>query len=373
MSEKKQGIYRIYNRANGKSYIGRSLDMYSRYIQHIYQLSKHIHHNSLMQRDWKMYSPDDFVFEILLEVSSMDSTRDVERDFIKKYESQGIYNISNPTNEWNPFIDGKASSDDKRVFNIFEVLEINGMESNIFIPNSIFEDLIFNIKNGSHIAYAYGYLYLSYYLYRNCKYFNVKTILNTNVLKELLGYKEKNRTANYITKRGGLLDKMGYTESTKDYPIFLEETDGKELSFITHKDVEGSVVPQKSFFLKRPVKMAEFTDIEESQSHSIDFEVFNFCMERKELGTVAFYLYSWIKHNEDINEICEVFLKNISEHTGMAQTTVGYYIREMEKYNMVDYQKNENRLKESVFHTNDHEEFIGVDKGNAFKAIQTFG
>lgn len=88
----------------------------------------------------------------------------------------------------------------------------------MFLPNEIFDDLQGYITNGTHLAYVYIYYYLTHFLYRNCKYLNTEVFLDGNAIKQVLGYAESNRTMNYISKKGGLLDEIGYTESTKNIP-----------------------------------------------------------------------------------------------------------------------------------------------------------
>lgn len=250
---------------------------------------------------------------------------------------------------------------------IKEVLQIDGKESKVFMPNEIFEDLQNEMKDSSHIAYAYSYMYLSHFLYRNCKYFNVQTVLDNNVLKQILGYSKSNRTMNYITKKGGLLDDMGYTESTKNYPItweFKKESD-EELEFTMYEDMKEEMpLPPKMFFLKHPVKaldervinvveydenrnkvnvelelMGTFYDVE--QTHSVDFEVFMFCMSKKELGVIAFYLYSWLKHKNDIFGGYDVPMTKLSDETGINRRTLIRQMDLLKGHKMIDFQHNQ--------------------------------
>jgi len=144
-------------------------------------------------------------------------------------------------------------------------------------------------------------MYLTRFLYRNCKYFHTQKLLDAKVMKELLGYSRSNRTMNYITKKGGLLDDMGYTESTKNYPDPHQFEEGFEsLLAAAHKESIGDALPlvPKMFFLKYPIlaykrvlKCEVEGQIEEKEmggtfsnttnTHSVPFEVFVFCMSKK--------------------------------------------------------------------------------------------
>lgn len=253
---------------------------------------------------------------------------------------------------------------------IMQLLVINGKESPVFMPNEIFEDLQSNMVDSSHVAYAYSYMYLTHFLYRNCKYFNVKALLDGNTIKQILGYSKNNRTMNYITKKDGLLDEISYTKATKNYPIsweFKAESD-EDVEFIMYDDLEdmADVLPSipKTFFLKYPMKALEdriikqttytndgekevveydvrgtYFDVE--QTHSVDFNIFMFCMSKKELGVIAFYLYSWLKHKNDIFDGYDVPLTKLSEETGINRRSIIKYMDLLKGYRMISFQHNQ--------------------------------
>lgn len=146
-------------------------------------------------------------------------------------------------------------------YEIKALLEINGKESQVFLPNEIFDDLQDYLTNSAQVAYAYSYCYLTQFLYRNCKYFNTKVLLDGKVIKQVLGYSKNNRTMNDIAKKGGLLDRIGYTESTKDFPLTwnFKQSEGESLSFTMASDMPKETLPPipKMFFLKKPLKAFE--------------------------------------------------------------------------------------------------------------------
>lgn len=259
---------------------------------------------------------------------------------------------------------------------ISKLLEINGKESPVFMPNELFEDLQNQMKDATHIAYAYSYTYLIHFLYRNCKYFNIATILNGDVIKGILGYKKSNRTMNYITMKDGILDTIGVTEPTKDYPMSWT-LDEKDLSFFMYSQcdvVTKSILPAipKKFFLKYPVKAMENRIIEKeskeeeieelelegtffdvSYTHSVDFNIFMFCMEErsivvndknvdKTLGVIGFYLYSWLKYKNNWHDGgYDVPLTKLSEETGIARRTLIKYMELLKGYRMIDFHHNQ--------------------------------
>ena len=62
---KKIGIYQIKNVINGKSYIGKSVDIHSRKFQHKSALLKNKHHNSHLQASFNKHGEEAFRFRIL--------------------------------------------------------------------------------------------------------------------------------------------------------------------------------------------------------------------------------------------------------------------------------------------------------------------
>lgn len=59
------GIYQIRNRVNGKQYIGSAVNLKDRWAVHLSELRHNAHHNSHLQRAFKKYGVESFVFSIL--------------------------------------------------------------------------------------------------------------------------------------------------------------------------------------------------------------------------------------------------------------------------------------------------------------------
>lgn len=275
---------------------------------------------------------------------------------------------------------------------IKSLLEINRKEAQVFLPNEIFSDLQDNITNGTHVAYAYSYLYLTQFLYRNCKYFNTKTLIDGKVIKQILGYSESNRTMNYITKKSGLLDSIGYTETTKDIPLSwdFKKDDGEGLSFYMSSNEKGTLEIPKMFFLKKPLKAFERTIqrvdkdgqiVEEemqgtfydvSNTHSVDFDVFMCCMANDEIGTTGFYLYSWLKHKNDIFKGgYDVSYEKLSAETGLPRSTMIQYLNALKSYRLIRFKFNqeyyvlgmtEGDRMATTYYTNDYYNFSSEPK-----------
>lgn len=66
------GIYEIVNTANGKRYVGSSVDVEKRWKHHLWRLGRKDHHSVVLQRAWDKYGECSFKFSILHECEADD-------------------------------------------------------------------------------------------------------------------------------------------------------------------------------------------------------------------------------------------------------------------------------------------------------------
>jgi hypothetical protein len=59
------GVYRVLNVRNGRSLVGRSVDVPAMLNRERAQLRLGVHRNAALQRDWHSLGPDAFAFEVL--------------------------------------------------------------------------------------------------------------------------------------------------------------------------------------------------------------------------------------------------------------------------------------------------------------------
>ena len=86
------GIYQITNIENGKKYIGYSVNIRKRKINHLDKLRKGIHANRFLQEDFNFFGETSFDFKILVESNDYS----MESLFIEKHnttDSRNGYNI----------------------------------------------------------------------------------------------------------------------------------------------------------------------------------------------------------------------------------------------------------------------------------------
>lgn len=83
------GIYRFYNKATGKSYIGQSRDLDHRYSEHIHLLRKGIEPCVILNRAWSKYGEDNFEYEVLCycEESELNSLESKYIDLFDSYRN----------------------------------------------------------------------------------------------------------------------------------------------------------------------------------------------------------------------------------------------------------------------------------------------
>lgn len=86
MSEILCGIYCIENIVNNKKYIGQSIDIYTRWYKHKYELNAGKHDNDYLQKAWNKYKEHNFKFYIL-ELCEKAKLNELEIYYIDKYNT----------------------------------------------------------------------------------------------------------------------------------------------------------------------------------------------------------------------------------------------------------------------------------------------
>jgi len=90
------GIYKIFNKINGKTYIGSSLNLQNRKYKHFWMLSSNSHDNQYLQNSFNKYGEEFFGFEIIEECNK-NQLIDRENFYILQYKSNDLnygYNLA---------------------------------------------------------------------------------------------------------------------------------------------------------------------------------------------------------------------------------------------------------------------------------------
>ena len=86
MGQKISGIYKIENTVNRKLYIGQSVDIKKRWIEHRNELNKGIHRNRHLQGAWNKYGEGVFAFDVI-ELCDEQYLNKLEMSYIAYYNS----------------------------------------------------------------------------------------------------------------------------------------------------------------------------------------------------------------------------------------------------------------------------------------------
>jgi group I intron endonuclease len=71
----RMGVFQIKNNINGKIFIGSSLDLKAIWYAQKLQLDMGMHQNSDLQKDWKQYGSENFLYEIIEEIEQRDDSK----------------------------------------------------------------------------------------------------------------------------------------------------------------------------------------------------------------------------------------------------------------------------------------------------------
>ena len=94
----KFGIYKITCKVNNKIYIGSTEVCFKqRFKKHKQRLRNNYHENDYLQKSWNKYGEDNFVFEILEEISDKSKVKEIEQIYLNEYVLKGkdfCFNLS---------------------------------------------------------------------------------------------------------------------------------------------------------------------------------------------------------------------------------------------------------------------------------------
>lgn len=82
----RMGVYQIRNKVNGKVFIGSNTDLDAAWNSQEFQLQLGSHRNRDLQKEWKEFGADAFIYEILEEISDTADKIADYKDEIKELE-----------------------------------------------------------------------------------------------------------------------------------------------------------------------------------------------------------------------------------------------------------------------------------------------
>lgn len=196
----------------------------------------------------------------------------------------------------------------------------------IFIPNEIFSDLQNNLLDSRQLSFAYSYYTYTHYLFRHCKHVDESgEFVTQSKIKERLGYSPINKAVNSLIKKDGLLDRLGYTFTSTNYPLSWYLDKDNDVRFVCIKDIENlpaTLNEIKRFRIKVPVKGFHRNSTNEldgtfyntEDTHLIEIEKMDEII--KKIGVVGFYLFGYLSCKTAIyKDGYQISLDKLSEET----------------------------------------------------------
>lgn len=109
----------------------------------------------------------------------------------------------------------------------FKNIEYLYRKASVQLPNGIFKELSTAIRsstdttNANQVSFAYAYLVATAFLYKYAQFVDTDhgTYIQNSNLKELLGYGKSTKSIDRILKKDGVLDELGLTATTREYPV----------------------------------------------------------------------------------------------------------------------------------------------------------
>jgi len=220
------------------------------------------------------------------------------------------------------------------------------------------------LKSVNHRGYIFGFMWLTHYLWRHGMHlerdFTIKDI------KTILGRSPVDKHIDYITKRKGLLDELGYTEYSIDYPVNANIDGDGILQFTMLSDLDLEHQKQVKSFkargynVKKPLlgyqrsrgKGGLFFSKEDAFDLSV--EEYVRCMQ---IDVDAFYLYGWIKMRQKLmgNSKVGIRTSDFKEVTGYGEVKIRELLKSLEAQELIKVTRTTSKINESILTLNDYE------------------
>jgi hypothetical protein len=211
------------------------------------------------------------------------------------------------------------------MINHFESIGVTYGDVGVRLPNGVFRSLSDSIKsrggntNIQQVAFAYTYLVTISFLYKYTCFVDTDSgvYVQSGDIKELLGYSRITKSIDKVIKKGGILDSVGLTSTTKDYPVRFITNPHETLNgipireFITIGELDDndilysaikSVVKNRNYEIKEPLFLtSEYSEniygtlYGTERTHEIKLKEFLAFLADDELSNIDFLIYGYIK------------------------------------------------------------------------------
>lgn len=197
---------------------------------------------------------------------------------------------------------------DKDLFNNFFKKDDRDNFINLDINTfELFDDLLVKgkLKGNRHKTFAFAYYWLVSYLWKYSKYGYRE--ITTQDIKRILGVSEVEKRMDYIIKKRGLLDSVGLTETTRDFPINTTFKELEGIKVTTLSDLDDGLAQEflgkhsGRYVCKKPLLQYERNGkvgLMYSRDDVFTISIFEFtrCVLCPEIGFDGFYIYAYLKY-----------------------------------------------------------------------------
>lgn len=219
----------------------------------------------------------------------------------------------------------------------YDYFDYSKKDEKINMPNEIFKDFKESplFVTNMHRAFGYSYYFLITYLYRNVKYSKISPSKNVHQMNLLEAMGVNRKAVNYVSKRGGVLDTIGYTLSFHDYPFHCLYDDdgflGFEMASECNEEMRKYIRFPQFFICKYPKKAFYREGYDEDytgtffyyqNTHIIDFQVFAECMCEEKDRLELFYLYGFLKAFEGFINGKDVYMEYLRVSLGFGNAKI---------------------------------------------------
>lgn len=177
-------------------------------------------------------------------------------------------------------------------------------------------------------------------------------------LKALLGVSEINKRLDYIIKKDGVLDQVGYTETTLDYPLYWElnpltrVVEFSTVNELKQSDILPYAINDRNYKIKKPVKAFHRTDKDRQEglltgtfydiqnTHEIPVLVFQKLIQHPQIGVIGTYLYGFLKMKNDYYGGAYVVEWNkFIKQTRLSNSTLYKYLGVLEREGFIEVRR----------------------------------
>ena len=202
------------------------------------------------------------------------------------------------------------------------------------------------LKGTRHKTFAFSYYWLVSYLWKYSKYGYRE--INAQDIKRILGVNPTEKRLDYIIKKKGVLDSVGLTETTRDFPINTTMSEeGIKVTTLSSLDEEIAQDFSKRYgsryVCKKPLLQYERdgkVGLMFSKDDTLSISVFEFtrCVLCPEIGFDGFYVYAYLKYRIKMlgNQGVNIYYAELERQIGYKHRRVRSLIQNLVLAGLID-------------------------------------